>query len=136
MVKYYPKSEVAGTGLSSGDVTVTVAATESPVFSSAVPGLSRKSWQKRRPLSAVFNPTPGPAQNPNSACALPAGWERKVAPDGRYYYVDHVTRTTHWEPPVLPSDDALPVNAVAPASSTQVQYTFVSAYINILYMQS
>ena len=30
---------------------------------------------------------------------LPPGWERRVAADGRPYYVDHHTRTTSWSPP-------------------------------------
>ncbi|KAJ8606904.1 hypothetical protein CTAYLR_008934 [Chrysophaeum taylorii] len=32
---------------------------------------------------------------------LPPGWEQKVAPDGRAYYVDHNTKTTHWERPYM-----------------------------------
>ena len=30
---------------------------------------------------------------------LPPGWERKLAPDGREFFVDHNTRTTHWTAP-------------------------------------
>jgi hypothetical protein len=30
---------------------------------------------------------------------LPAGWEEKVAPDGRKYYINHNDRTTHWTRP-------------------------------------
>jgi hypothetical protein len=30
---------------------------------------------------------------------LPPGWEAKVAPDGRKYYVDHNTGSTSWTPP-------------------------------------
>ena len=30
---------------------------------------------------------------------LPAGWEMKIAPDGRCYYVDHNTHTTTWTYP-------------------------------------
>lgn len=31
--------------------------------------------------------------------ALPAGWERRVQPDGRIYFVNHKNRTTQWEDP-------------------------------------
>ena len=31
--------------------------------------------------------------------AVPPGWEQKLAPDGRLYYIDHNTRQTHWNPP-------------------------------------
>mmetsp|Transcript_10851 Transcript_10851/g.33474 ORF Transcript_10851/g.33474 Transcript_10851/m.33474 type:complete len:497 (+) Transcript_10851:310-1800(+) len=34
-----------------------------------------------------------------STPGLPEGWERKTAPDGRTYYVDHVNKRTSWEPP-------------------------------------
>eukprot|EP00041_Stephanoeca_diplocostata_P025622 m.675037 g.675037 ORF g.675037 m.675037 type:complete len:655 (-) comp22785_c0_seq1:427-2391(-) len=30
---------------------------------------------------------------------LPRGWEHRRLPDGRSYFVDHNTRTTHWEHP-------------------------------------
>jgi hypothetical protein len=30
---------------------------------------------------------------------MPPGWEVKSTPEGRPYYVDHNTATTHWEPP-------------------------------------
>eukprot|EP01047_Picozoa_sp_COSAG01_P015911 COSAG01_NODE_802_length_13465_cov_24.092242_13_plen_341_part_00 len=32
---------------------------------------------------------------------LPAGWEVTMTPEGRPYYVDHSTQTTHWDPPVV-----------------------------------
>lgn len=32
--------------------------------------------------------------------SLPPGWERKMDPGtGRFYYVDHINRQTHWHPP-------------------------------------
>jgi E3 ubiquitin-protein ligase NEDD4 len=31
--------------------------------------------------------------------SLPAGWEERRTPDGRLYYVDHNTRSTHWVDP-------------------------------------
>ncbi|KAL0849133.1 hypothetical protein ABMA28_013482 [Loxostege sticticalis] len=46
--------------------------------------------------------------------ALPAGWERRVQPDGRVYYVNHKNRTTQWEDPrtqgqeVSAPEEALP----------------------------
>jgi hypothetical protein len=30
---------------------------------------------------------------------LPPGWEVKMTPDAKPYYIDHNTATTHWEPP-------------------------------------
>jgi hypothetical protein len=33
---------------------------------------------------------------------LPDGWERRVAENGRSYYVDHVSRTTSWRHPLAP----------------------------------
>ncbi|XP_043083678.1 NEDD4-like E3 ubiquitin-protein ligase WWP2 isoform X2 [Puntigrus tetrazona] len=34
--------------------------------------------------------------------ALPAGWEQRILPHGRVYYVDHNTKTTTWERPFPP----------------------------------
>jgi E3 ubiquitin-protein ligase NEDD4 len=33
------------------------------------------------------------------AAPLPPGWEEKVAPDGRKYYINHQDRSTHWTRP-------------------------------------
>ena len=31
---------------------------------------------------------------------LPVGWEKKLDPStGRYYYIDHQNKATHWNPP-------------------------------------
>lgn len=35
--------------------------------------------------------------------ALPEGWEERKTPDGRVYYVNHVTRTTQWSRPTQPA---------------------------------
>lgn len=34
---------------------------------------------------------------------LPEGWEERKTPDGRVYYVNHVTRTTQWSRPTQPA---------------------------------
>ncbi|TRM61757.1 hypothetical protein BD626DRAFT_558362 [Schizophyllum amplum] len=78
-----------------------------------------------RPTSAVEAPTPSQAGNAQQALPptspgqttntqsqmrnfnpnvdqygpLPAGWERRIDPLGRTYYVDHNTRTTTWNRP-------------------------------------
>lgn len=53
------------------------------------------------PVVAIAQPSTGPL--------LPAGWEVRTSPDGKAYYVDHNTRTTHWDPPPRP-----PVAAATP----------------------
>ncbi|KAG0654700.1 hypothetical protein C6P46_001535 [Rhodotorula mucilaginosa] len=35
--------------------------------------------------------------------SLPSGWERRVTPSGRAYFVDHNTKTTTWDDPRVPS---------------------------------
>jgi hypothetical protein len=37
--------------------------------------------------------------------SLPAGWEEAVDPrTGKTYYMDHLTKTTHWSlPPAIPT---------------------------------
>uniref|UniRef100_A0A7S1XXG6 WW domain-containing protein n=1 Tax=Phaeomonas parva TaxID=124430 RepID=A0A7S1XXG6_9STRA len=43
-----------------------------------------------------------------SAENLPPGWEKKWdARSGRFYYVDHSTKTTHWKPPVAAMQKAV-----------------------------
>ncbi|KAM9352188.1 NEDD4-like E3 ubiquitin-protein ligase WWP2 isoform 2-T2 [Symphorus nematophorus] len=52
------------------------------------------------------NATSGTEQTSNSSTtesttdSLPAGWEQRVLPHGRVYYVDHNTKTTTWERPL------------------------------------
>uniref|UniRef100_A0A3P8X2H2 E3 ubiquitin-protein ligase n=1 Tax=Cynoglossus semilaevis TaxID=244447 RepID=A0A3P8X2H2_CYNSE len=51
---------------------------------------------------------PGPSSSSSSSTepvnnsSLPAGWEQRVLPHGRVYYVDHNTKTTTWERPLPP----------------------------------
>lgn len=48
---------------------------------------------------------PAPALPPNAnPDPLPSGWEMKMTPQGKIYFVDHNTRTTTWEDPRLPSE--------------------------------
>lgn len=43
--------------------------------------------------------TPVPEQEEDALGVLPAGWEKRVQPDGRVYFVNHKNRTTQWEDP-------------------------------------
>lgn len=46
--------------------------------------------------------TPGPSaisEEEDSLGPLPSGWEKRVQPDGRVYFVNHKNRTTQWEDP-------------------------------------
>ena len=36
---------------------------------------------------------------PAFATVMPSGWEAVVSPEGKTYYIDHNTRSTHWSPP-------------------------------------
>uniref|UniRef100_A0A4W3J5Z1 E3 ubiquitin-protein ligase n=1 Tax=Callorhinchus milii TaxID=7868 RepID=A0A4W3J5Z1_CALMI len=51
------------------------------------------------PAATLTEPSQTPAQNLE---ALPPGWEQRVLPNGRIYYVDHNTKTTTWERPLPP----------------------------------
>mmetsp|Transcript_14812 Transcript_14812/g.45769 ORF Transcript_14812/g.45769 Transcript_14812/m.45769 type:complete len:473 (+) Transcript_14812:320-1738(+) len=62
---------------------------------------------------AVARPRPPPPPPP-SASGLPPHWERKTAPDGRTYYVDHRTKTTHWQLPTTAPVAGAPI--VVPAT--------------------
>ncbi|XP_064169844.1 NEDD4-like E3 ubiquitin-protein ligase WWP2 [Anguilla rostrata] len=60
------------------------------------------------PPPADFNETGAAPPNPDQPNfstdpvqeSLPAGWEQRVLPHGRVYYVDHNTKTTTWERPL------------------------------------
>ena len=41
----------------------------------------------------------GSATEEDTLGALPDGWEKRVEPNGRVYYVNHKNRTTQWEDP-------------------------------------
>ena len=58
--------------------------------------------------------TSPPANCSRSSEGLPAGWEMRQTPEGRKYYVNHNTKTTHW---TLPSSvgASTPGTVAAPA---------------------
>jgi len=53
------------------------------------------------PQQNVSPSTPYPASSSASIPVLPPGWEMKIHANGRSFYVDHNTRTTHWNPPTI-----------------------------------
>ena len=56
------------------------------------------------PAVGAYPPQPQPAYPGQPVYGqpppLPPGWEEKIAGDGRHYFVDHNTKTTHWTRPV------------------------------------
>ena len=46
---------------------------------------------------------------------LPRGWEKKSTPDGKVFYIDHNTKTTHWEPPPVAGKNSPVTAANSPA---------------------
>ncbi|GAA5877402.1 hypothetical protein JCM3774_003587 [Rhodotorula dairenensis] len=49
------------------------------------------------------SPTSALAVSETQLGGLPSGWERRVTPTGRPYFVDHNTKTTTWDDPRVPS---------------------------------
>ncbi|XP_051807759.1 NEDD4-like E3 ubiquitin-protein ligase WWP2 isoform X3 [Acanthochromis polyacanthus] len=85
----------------------------SPAASSS--GSSPSPGQDALGPAAPAEPSPSatsstePAGNSSTESAtdsLPAGWEQRVLPHGRVYYVDHNTKTTTWERPLPPGSVA------------------------------
>ncbi|KAF8803555.1 HECT-domain-containing protein [Phlegmacium glaucopus] len=76
----------------SSAISTTISVSASAATASSVPGSSpaqvTQSTQMRN-----FNP------NVDQYGPLPPGWERRIDPLGRTYYVDHNTRTTTWNRP-------------------------------------
>ncbi|XP_041852215.1 NEDD4-like E3 ubiquitin-protein ligase WWP2 isoform X2 [Melanotaenia boesemani] len=79
----------------------------SPAASSSgsSPSPSQDALGPAGPAEPSSNPTSIPDQassTESSTDSLPAGWEQRVLPHGRVYYVDHNTKTTTWERPLPP----------------------------------
>ncbi|KAJ7288274.1 hypothetical protein C8J57DRAFT_1279672 [Mycena rebaudengoi] len=74
-------------------------------------GTSPAQSQFARPPSATAQ---GRLMDDEAGIPLPAGWERRIDPQGRTYYVDHSTRTTTWHRPQNPTAAS---RASAPAPS-------------------
>eukprot|EP00475_Leptophrys_vorax_P007952 TRINITY_DN1508_c0_g1_i2.p1 TRINITY_DN1508_c0_g1~~TRINITY_DN1508_c0_g1_i2.p1 ORF type:complete len:1085 (+),score=304.16 TRINITY_DN1508_c0_g1_i2:74-3256(+) len=58
------------------------------------------------PVASVAKSAPAVSVAPSAVvvAALPGGWDKATAKDGRTYYVDHFTKTTSWTAPAaLPS---------------------------------
>ncbi|KAF8985613.1 hypothetical protein BDQ17DRAFT_1289804 [Cyathus striatus] len=84
-------STVAAGSITSGSFSATSASNTPPTSQpqgATSPGASIQSTQTRN-----FNP------NVDQYGPLPMGWERRIDPLGRTYYVDHNTRTTTWNRP-------------------------------------
>jgi len=45
-------------------------------------------------------PPPGPGYNSSEQAPLPYGWEKLRNSDGRFFYANHITKTTQWHRPV------------------------------------
>jgi uncharacterized protein YjbJ (UPF0337 family) len=80
-----------------------------PAYGQAQPayGQAQPTYGQAQPAHVSYG---GPAQpaygQPQAAHVsyggpkpLPPGWEEKVAPDGRHYYINHNDRSTHWTRP-------------------------------------
>ncbi|KOB76883.1 E3 ubiquitin-protein ligase, partial [Operophtera brumata] len=76
------------------------AAAAAPVVVAPAGTSSNVSGSELGPPSASLASALAPLSVADDAqSALPAGWERRVQPDGRIYYVNHKNRTTQWEDP-------------------------------------
>lgn len=53
--------------------------------------------QQQQPVAA--GSTAATQEDDDGLGALPDGWERRVQPDNRVYFVNHKNRTTQWEDP-------------------------------------
>ncbi|GLD67105.1 NEDD4-like E3 ubiquitin-protein ligase WWP2 [Lates japonicus] len=81
--------------------------------SSGSPSPGQEALGPAAPAEPGPNATSGTEQASSSTTAeattdsLPAGWEQRVLPHGRVYYVDHNTKTTTWERPLPPGWEKL-----------------------------
>ncbi len=71
------------------------------------------------------NTTQAPTQDDEDGLgALPDGWEKRVQPDSRVYFVNHKNRTTQWEDPRTQGQEVSLMGAEGPLpSGWEVRYT-------------
>ncbi|XP_063310011.1 E3 ubiquitin-protein ligase NEDD4-like isoform X4 [Pelobates fuscus] len=82
----------------------------SPTVTLSAPLEGAKDFPARRAvkdtLSNPQSPQPSPYNSPKpqhkgAQSFLPPGWEMRIAPNGRPFFIDHNTKTTTWEDPRL-----------------------------------
>lgn len=89
------------------------------------------SWRNQR--STAFEnlqnrflfPNPAAMANDDPLGSLPDGWEKRVDPNGRVYFVNHKNRTTQWEDPRtqgIVQEDPLPEGWEMRYTSDGVRY--------------
>lgn len=71
------------------------------------------------------NTTQAPVQDDEDGLgALPDGWEKRVQPDNRVYFVNHKNRTTQWEDPRTQGQEVSLMGAEGPLpSGWEIRYT-------------
>ncbi|XP_051548001.1 NEDD4-like E3 ubiquitin-protein ligase WWP2 isoform X2 [Myxocyprinus asiaticus] len=92
------KGETAANGVDSGRLSR--AAPSSPSLNSTPPAGTDSSALP--PATETLSSSDQTTTDTPATDALPAGWEQRVLPHGRVYYVDHNTKTTTWERPLPP----------------------------------
>ncbi|XP_060617304.2 E3 ubiquitin-protein ligase NEDD4-like isoform X2 [Anolis sagrei] len=83
--------------------------TPTVTLSAPLEGLLKESPVRRAVKDTLSNPQspqPSPYNSPKpqhklTQSFLPPGWEMRIAPNGRPFFIDHNTKTTTWEDPRL-----------------------------------
>ncbi|KAI2648055.1 NEDD4-like E3 ubiquitin-protein ligase WWP2 [Labeo rohita] len=94
------KGETAANGIEGGHLSRP--ALSSPSLSSAPSAEMDSSALPAATETPSTTDQTSTATETNTTDALPAGWEQRILPHGRVYYVDHNTKTTTWERPLPP----------------------------------
>ncbi|XP_050309318.1 E3 ubiquitin-protein ligase Su(dx) [Anthonomus grandis grandis] len=73
-------------------------------------------------------PTPGPSstapdEDDDGLGPLPSGWERRVQPEGRVYFVNHKNRTTQWEDPRTQGQEIGDIDELPLPPGWEIRYT-------------
>lgn len=71
-------------------------------------------------------PMPGPsaaADEDDGLGPLPSGWERRVQPEGRVYFVNHKNRTTQWEDPRTQGQEIGDLDELPLPPGWEIRYT-------------
>lgn len=64
-----------------------------------------------------------PQEEDNGLGPLPDGWEKRIQPDNRVYFVNHKNRTTQWEDPRTQGQEISVLNEGPLPSGWEIRYT-------------
>jgi hypothetical protein len=89
--------------LNASTTATTSLTTKNPVHAQEIPTYDGRKQSHSLPHTSQPSQVSMTSQQQpiTASVVLPPGWEQRSDPEGKVYYVDHHTKTTHWNYPSL-----------------------------------